>query len=351
MPGEFRGDFVVVTDPGEASQLHNRGYYGIPQPGGSLKLTLLETAFLVETNRIEVGGPEGPLTVEALLRRGHTLEPGFEIRYLVYRELRQRGYVVKLHKPPLDFRVFPRGGSPSRTPSKWWVAAISERALFNLEGLIAALERTADVHKSLLLAVVDEESDVTYYEVRRVWPKGKAAELALPPGLQGLLLGDRVAVMDPASAQALHAAQFFGKPVGVALQLSLIEAAFLCELGLLILREARGNLIVTLVGLKRLARKLQPDFALRLAAYRDLKARGLIVKTGFKFGAHFRVYEGDPDKVHAKYLVHAVPTGYEAMWPEISRIVRLAHGVRKEILLGEVGERRVGYIELDRFRP
>jgi len=351
MPGELREDSVIIPDPAEASTLHNRGYYGTPQSGGALKLTLLEAAYLAETGRLSVEGPEGPLSTEALLRLGHGLQPGFEIRYLVYRELRGRGYVVKLHRAPLDFRVFPRGGSPTRTPSKWWVAAISERALFDLGGLIAALERTADVRKSLLLAVVDEESDVTYYEVRRVLPKGRAAELSIPRAVSGLLLGDRVAVMDPEAAGTLHAGQFFGKPVGRTLQLSLIEAAFLCEHGLLSLKDAKSNRPVSLARLKRRAAELQPDFELRLAAYRDLKARGLIVKTGFKFGAHFRAYEGDPEKVHAKYLIHAVPAGYEALWPEISRIVRLAHGVRKEILLGEVDEQRVSYVELARFRP
>ncbi len=67
-----------------------------------------------------------------------------------------------------------------------------------------------------------------------------------------------------------------------------------------------------------------------------MKGKGLLVKTGFKYGSHFRAYEGDPSKQHARYLVHAVPEDYTAMWPEVSRAVRLAHGVKKEILLGRV---------------
>jgi len=38
------------------------------------------------------------------------------------------------------------------------------------------------------------------------------------------------------------------------------------------------------------------------------------------------------------------------MWPEISRAVRLAHGVKKQILFGEVGH-RVRYVRLERVRP
>ena len=286
-----------------------------------------------------------------LLRLAHRLSQGFEIRYLVYRELRQRGYLVKLGQPPLDFRVFPRGGSPNKTPSKWWVAAISERSTFDLGKLLEDLDRTADVRKKLMLAVVDEESDVTYYEVRRVTPKGKLGAVDLSRVVDAVLMADRVLVADKEGAAALHGGHFFGKQVGPSMQLSLIEAAFLVELGALKLRDARTNRPVTLASLRKRARELQPDFDLRLDAFKDMKGRGLVVKTGFKYGSHFRAYEGDPGKQHARYLVHAVPEGYRTMWPEVSRAVRLAHGVKKEILLGRVSQKRVEYVSLSRYRP
>ena len=41
-------------------------------------------------------------------------------------------------------------------------------------------------------------------------------------------------------------------------------------------------------------------------------------------------------------IFHAVSRDYRAMWPEVSRAVRLAHGVKKEILLGRVtGDERL----------
>jgi tRNA-intron endonuclease len=49
--------------------------------------------------------------------------------------------------------------------------------------------------------------------------------------------------------------------------------------------------------------------------------------------------------------VHAIPEDYKAMWPEISRAVRLAHGVKKEILFGRVSESDVQYVKLRRVRP
>jgi len=351
MTGLLKGTEVIVSDQAEASQIHNKGYYGVPQSGGSLKLDLMEAVFLVESDRLAVEEDGKKRTAGELLRLAHRSSEGFEIRYLVYRELRQRGYIVKLGQPPLDFRVFPRGGSPNKTPSKWWVAAISERSAFDLGRLLANLDHTTDVRKKLLLAVVDEESDVTYYDVRRVTPRGKLGAVDLSRTVDGILMADRVLVPEPECASALHGAHFFGKLIGQALQLSLIEAAFLVELGALKLKDGKSNREVSLTALKRRARVLQPDFDLRLDAFKDMKGKGLIVKTGFKYGSHFRAYEGDPIKMHARYLVHAVPREYTAMWPEVSRAVRLAHGVKKEILLGRVSEKEVEYVSLSRYRP
>ncbi len=342
---------MLVEDQSEASQIHNKGFYGVPQTGGGLKLDLMEAIYLVETERLEVLEDKEKLNASNLLVLGHRMSEGFEIRYLVYRELRQRGYIIKLGQPPLDFRVFPRGGSPNKTPSRWWVSAISERSTFDLGKLLDHLDRTSDVRKRLLLAVVDEESDVTYYEVRRVTPKGKLGAVDVTETATGSLMADRVLISERKSAVALHGDHNFGKPIGSALQLSLIEAAFLVELGMLKLADAKSGKSVTLGALRKRAREIQPDFDLRLDAFKDLKGRGMIVKTGFKYGSHFRAYEGDPAKQHAKYLVHAVPEGYTAMWPEVSRAVRLAHGVKKEILLGKVGKGEVEYVSLSRYRP
>jgi len=352
MTGKLAGNEVLVEDQAEASQIHNKGSYGVPQTGGGLKLDLMEAIYLVESERLEILSDDKKLSASTLLMLGHKSSEGFEVRYLVYRELRQRGYIVKLGQPPLDFRVFPRGGAPTKTPSKWWVSAISERSTFDLSKSLEHLDRTNDVRKKLLLAVVDEESDVTYYDVKRVTPKGKLGAVDLSRTMDGVLMADRVLIPDPESVLALHSGGHnFGKQIGPTLQLSLIEAAFLVELGALKLTDAKVGRSVNLATLKRRARALQPDFALRLEAFKDLKGRGLIVKTGFKYGSHFRAYEGDQNTQHARYLVHAVPEDYTAMWPEVSRAVRLAHGVKKEILLGKVSKKEVEYVSLSRYRP
>ena len=350
MPGELREDRVTVDDPAEASTLYNRGYFGNPRPGGGLELSLLEAVYLVETDRLDVRRGRNPVSLRELFRAAGAAGEPFEIRYLVYRDLRQRGYVVLPQDGPVDFHVLPRGGAPKKTPSKYWVRALSERAVFDLAELLRRAGDAAAVRKTLLLGLVDEESDLTYYAVREASPRGH-----LPPPMVSEKVivhfqGDRAVVLDEEQARRLHEAGYFGKIVGRRLQLSLLETAFLLEAGLVEVRNAGTDRPIRLARLLREAKAVQPDFALRLRAYEDLTARGVISKTGFKYGAHFRAYEGDPEVHHAKYLVHVVPKGHRGAWPEISRAVRLAHGVKKQILFGEVGD-DVRYVKLERVRP
>jgi tRNA-intron endonuclease len=101
----------------------------------------------------------------------------------------------------------------------------------------------------------------------------------------------------------------------------------------------------------KIAKKTQPDIDLRIFVYQDLKKRGLIVKTGFKFGSHFRVYTRNPDEIHAEYLVQVVKNEYEEVWSEISRAVRLAHSVNKEFIFAKINENKIDYIRFGRLRP
>jgi len=350
MVGELIDGEILVQDEREASQIYEKGQFGTPQSGGGLKLDLMEGIYLKESGRLEVMRKGRKVKMERLIRLANGLIPCFEIKYLVYRDLRQRGYVVKGNIPPLDFRVFPRGGGPNRTPSKYWVCALSERSVFDLEELTKILSRVMEVRKELLLAVVDEESDLTYYVVQDVRPKGRVPQQKLKLLATATFLEDRSLVLDPEEAKRLHETEFFGKMVGNRLQLSLLETAHLLKRGVIEVRNARTGRKMGLERFMREARKVQPDFDLRLRVYEDLKDRGIVVKTGFKYGSHFRAYVGRPDRDHAKYLVHAFPHNYRGMWPEISRAVRLAHGVKKTILLGRVGN-NIRYIRLQRVRP
>nr|MCR5852925.1 tRNA-intron lyase [Methanophagales archaeon] len=88
-------------------------------------------------------------------------------------------------------------------------------------------------------------------------------------------------------------------------------------------------------------------FSAKFAVYEDLRERGLIPKTGFKFGSHFRVYEASCDK-HSAFLVHVLPAEHTFSTHELARAVRLAHGVRKRMLFAFIRNGGVKYVEVAR---
>jgi tRNA-intron endonuclease len=166
---------------------------------------------------------------------------------------------------------------------------------------------------------------------------------------EGMLIGESVLVFEDSQIEFLNGKGSYGKMVGNVLQLSLIECCFLMEMGDLAVTSQSGERM-SAEEMADLGTRTQEEFGLRLGAFGDLRRRGMIVKTGFKYGAHFRVYDGSPEEDHAKYLVHSVQRDKVMMWPEISRTVRLSGGVKKEILFCRAGE-PMEYLEFKWFRP
>jgi tRNA-intron endonuclease len=343
--GQLQGERVKLG-PG-ASELYEQGYFGRPSARG-LDLSLVEAAYLLDRSRIKVLSEGRDIDFRTFFRAASSREKGFEFRYVVYKDLRERGYYVQPGRP--DFRVYPRGGHPGKTPAEFYVLVISERNPLPLKDIAEAARLAAQMRKRLMLAIVDEESDITFYEAREKDLSGRMMEEV--KGGNATLLEDRVVLWDPEASLLLHQHGFYGKLVGNSLQLSLVESAYLLEKGRISLSNREGA-PVDLDGLKARARQIEEGFDLKYRVYKDLRDRRLVAKTGFKFGTHFRVYKRveSPDKVpHSEYLVHALPPEHVFYPPNLSRAVRLANSVRKEMVFA-YPEKAVSYLEISRLKP
>lgn len=349
MSGELENVSVFIRDAKEGNQVFSKGNFGYPMHGGGLELDLVEAVFLVEAERLEVTLKGKKMPFEALFDYASGVCDDFDIKYIVYRDLRERGFIVKPETGSFDLCVYPRGETVSSARPLYMVCAVSERTALDITVFAREIAQTADKGKQLLYGVVDEEGDLTYYDMSRKDPRGKMLPGERVEPVAGKLISDRVFVFDREAGQTLWAEAFYGKDMQGLLQLSLIEACYLIGTGELRVLSSEGK-PMTRDELVRFGQQSQDEFDLRLRTYTDLRERGLVVKTGFKYGTHFRVYEGSPDECHARYLVHAVPASKVTMWPEISRTVRLSGGVKKEILFCRVSE-QVEYLEFKWFRP
>jgi len=350
MAGVLSDGYVVVKEQKEGTQLYNKGNFGYPRSGGGVDLDIVEAAFLCEWKRLVVQKDGRAMTFDELFGYAGSVLDGFDIIYMVYRDLRQRGFVVKIESGTYDMSVFPRGMTMSNSRPLYMVKAVSERTAIEISEFIGEAGEVRERQKQLLYGVVDEEGDVTYYNMFMRDPVGKVFPSRPDRVPEGVLARDRVFVFGQEDAEALRSEGFFGQLMGSTLQLSLIECCHLLGKGRMTLRAEDGSKM-GFEELREHAAASQDEFDNRLAVYSDLRERGLVVKTGFKYGTHFRVYEGSPDDCHARYLAHAVSDRDLRMWPEISRTVRLSGGVKKEILYGRVHRGTVEYLEFKWFRP
>jgi len=350
MPEETIGqlkDNKVRLGPEALADLYEQGYFGRPK-GKGLEMSLVEAAYLLDRSRIKVFSGSSELDFKAFFQAASSMEKGFEFRYVVYKDLRERGYYVQPGRP--DFRVYPRGGHPGKTPAEFYVLVISERMPLPLRDIIEPVRVAGQMRKRLMLAIVDEESDITFYEAREKAVAGNMS--GEEPAGRATLLEDRVVLWDIEASKRLHEHGFYGKPVGDRLQLSLVESAYLLEKGVIQLVDRSGDRL-TPEGFGERARKIEGDFDLKYKVYKDLRDKKMVVKTGFKFGTHFRVYkqvESLAKVPHSEYLVHTVPGDHVFMPPVLSRAVRLAHSVRKQMLFAYPDE-DVRYLEIRRLKP
>lgn len=349
MPGELKGDIVVVRDQSEGSRLYSKGNYGYPMRRGGLELDLIEASYLLESGRLEVFNDDKRMEFEELFSYSSSNYSEFDIKYMVYRDLRARGMVVKVESGTFDMSVFPRGMTMSNSRPIYLVRAVSERSAFDISLFTGELEQTEDKGKTLLYGVADEEGDIVYYMMSRCSPRGNVFA-DRRESVKATLVRDRIFVFDPNDARILYENGFFGRLIGNVLQMSMIEACYLMKMNLLTLVSSANGKKVDPDTLLQAGRDSQEEFDLRLRVYSDARSRGLVVKTGFKYGTHFRAYEGSPDDVHARYLMHAVDTSGRTMWPEISRAVRLTGGVKKEFLFARIGQ-DVEYLQFQWIRP
>ncbi|MDD4161691.1 MAG: tRNA-intron lyase [Methanothrix sp.] len=344
--GELR-DCNIKLGKEAIPDLYEQGYFGRPK-GKGLELSLVEAAYLLDRSRIKVlsGGKEQDF--QAFFQAASSLEKGFEFRYVVYKDLRERGYYVQPGRP--DFRVYPRGGHPGKSPAEFYVLVISERMPLPLQEIMQPVKVAGQMRKKLMLAIVDEESDITFYEAREKSMSGLMEQVE--EGGMATLLEDRVVLWDTEASRRLHEGGFYGKPVGERLQLSLVESAYLLEKSVISLVDRSGE-VMDLESFAAIARQIESDFDLKFSVYKDLRDKGLVVKTGFKFGTHFRVYKQvqGPGKVpHSEYLVHTVSEDHVFLPPVLSRAVRLAHSVRKLMVFAYPSD-GVRYLEIRRLKP
>ncbi|MGZ4857901.1 MAG: tRNA-intron lyase [Methanobacteriaceae archaeon] len=166
MDAEISGELVTIIDK-KAAALNDKSYYG-KMHQDELQLSLLEAILLQEKEKIKLFNNGKQMSLEDMI--GLIRDKGLFNKYLVFRDLRNRGYIVKTgFKYGSEFRLYERGKSPGDGHSDYLIKVLTENQQISISDFSSYVRVAHGVKKKLLMAVVDDEKDITYYNVE--WTK------------------------------------------------------------------------------------------------------------------------------------------------------------------------------------
>ncbi|TFG35030.1 tRNA-intron lyase [Candidatus Thorarchaeota archaeon] len=151
----------------DSDRLSQQGFYGTRIDGNRLELEPVELLHLIERKRVIVTTSSGECVgSDYIINELLNEDPDLWIRYLVFRDLRSRGYAVrKGFGGGIGFRVYARGDRPGATNAKELIYVLKEGIPISLSELDLVTKTASSSRKSLIFALVDQNGEVNYYKV------------------------------------------------------------------------------------------------------------------------------------------------------------------------------------------
>lgn len=160
--GRLFGNRIIIWDIADSRKLYGSGYYGkpigVPKPKGvefdaPLVLDLMEGCYLAEKNRLKIslvdGKPVSQTEIKKICKKQYV---DFEAKYLVFLDLREKGYIVSPGiKFGCDFAVYERGPGIDHAP--YLVQVFRATDEISATGLVLAGRLATTVKKQFILAI------------------------------------------------------------------------------------------------------------------------------------------------------------------------------------------------------
>ena len=279
---------IQVKEPSDVSSLQN-GFYGSMNKG-IITLTPEEALYIMDirNGRCFDSAGNGYSFNQVALRYLKTRK--FLARYLTYKDWRDKGLILR--------PVTEAEGNYGRTVLLKYESSKFKVDSYSFDGLF--------FHDDLITLVDDEKVARELYERHWIGQFG--------------------------TYKASHRGKI-GK-------LDIFETIYLLRHGQLHLLSAK------LKEVEEEAKKRIDFFPDLYAVYEDWRKRGYVIKTGFKFGTHFRIYfpgasplKTDDKWMHSRHVIHVFPRKHKQIISEWSRAIRVAHSVKKTFILAIPGKK------------
>lgn len=281
-------DEVYVKEPADVSSLQS-GYYGEMRKG-IIYLQPEEALYIMDIRNGRVLDEAGNTYTFNELATRFIERPKFLARYLTYKDWRDKGLILR----PIQEAQ----GNYGKGHKRKYTRAKLALDKYSIDGVFSPDD---------LISILDDE-------------------------LVGKDLYERYWIGQFGTYKAAHRGRIS--------KLDIYETLFLMKNGYLRLKNADWDKVWAAAD-ERI--KYFPDM---YAVYEDWRIRGYVVKTGFKFGTHFRIYfpgaspirEGD-EWMHSKHVIHVFSRKSKMIISEWARAIRVAHSVKKTFILAIPGKK------------
>jgi len=169
-------DKVIITDSEGIEEFYTSSYIGTLEKNEEEKEILIlepiEVLLLCERRRIllwENNDKANPqYDFEKLLEHFTQYDERLWHKYIIYMDLRKRGYIVRTgYGNGIEFRVFKRGADFENDSAKYLIYPIYEGSPIELRDLDRISRVAMSSRKDLIVATVDRLSKPIYYSVKK----------------------------------------------------------------------------------------------------------------------------------------------------------------------------------------
>jgi len=174
--GIIEDDKVIISDKECIEEFYKGSYIGTlvkkDDAEDSLILEPIEVLLLRERNRIllyiENDKKNALYEFESLLEYFSKFDDRLWQKYIIYMDLRKRGYIVRAgYGEGIDFRVYKRGADFEKDSAKFLIYPVFEGYPIDLKELDKMSRVAMSSRKDLIVATVDRLSKPIYYSVTK----------------------------------------------------------------------------------------------------------------------------------------------------------------------------------------
>jgi tRNA-intron endonuclease len=166
---------IVINDNKDQDHLRTKGF-GL-KDGSEYILRPYEALYLVHSGRLSLSTKsERNINFDTLIETFSEHDKLVLTRFLIYRDLRSRGYVAKDGFGfGIDFRLYERGEFGIK-PAKYIIFAVNEGVNMEVDRLAVIIEQIERMGKESILAVIERRGEIIYYKASSMhFVKNKAS--------------------------------------------------------------------------------------------------------------------------------------------------------------------------------